>query len=482
MKMYLRTVGRVGRWSVLLAVLIPGFVARLEAATNLVQVLGPSASGYAFNPAVLNITVGDVVTWTNFSSMAHDVTPGTRSGENTNNPYWAPIQLALFTKASVTFSNVGVYPYICKTHVIVNPQPLGNPTQTGVVNVATFNFPPTVSVTSPTAGTALLEPATVTVTATASDQDGTITNIQLFIGANLVGEGATSPLSATLNGIPGGNYTVTAKAFDNRGGTTVSTPVPLVVRYRVDYFDVAYFPTSLKIKPGESVLFTNRGGSHTVSGTGAEPYCGSAPVPIEQCVTTLNTAGTFPYQCVFHVAFGMTGAVSVVSSFNRPPLATLRSPASNSVFIAPANFVLQAGVFDPDGNATSVQFFNGAALLGTDTTQPFSFAVTNLPPGNYSYRVLAGDNLGSRGTSAPVNITVVAPIQLSAPALGPGGFQFRYTATPGSKYVIEGSAGETAPEPFVPLGTNQAAATVESFLDPGAVTRSNRMYRVFQQP
>jgi hypothetical protein len=34
----------------------------------------------------------------------------------------------------------------------------------------------------------------------------------------------------------------------------------------------------------------------------------------------------------------------------------------------------------------------------------------------------------------------------------------------------------------VRLGTNHAAATVESFLDPGAVTRSNRMYRVFQQP
>src|SRR6266496_4586666 len=156
-----------------------GLSARLEAATtNSVAVLGPGASGFVFNPTNLLITVGDTVRWINQSSTTHDIAEGTFAGGLTPAPYWAKASLGLLGSFSVTFSNLGTYPYVCSTHVFVNPQPAGNPTQTGTVTVAAINFPPSVDLTSPSSGTSLLEPASFTMTATASDSDGNITNIQ----------------------------------------------------------------------------------------------------------------------------------------------------------------------------------------------------------------------------------------------------------------------------------------------------------------
>src|SRR5688572_5654059 len=82
------------------------------AVTNLVEVRGPTA--YIFVPSNLVINVGDTVLWTNRSSVNHDVTQGSRIGGVTPNPYWAAGNIAALTgRFSVTFSNLGVYPYIC---------------------------------------------------------------------------------------------------------------------------------------------------------------------------------------------------------------------------------------------------------------------------------------------------------------------------------------------------------------------------------
>src|SRR5262245_5924990 len=141
-------------------------------ATNVVGVRGPTS--YVFVPNTVSITVGDTVLWTNQSSTTHDITEGSFPGGATSNPYWPPRVLGLLATFSVTFSNVGTYPYICNQHVFVTPQPpTGTPTQTGMVTVAAFNFPPSVNLTSPSDGASVVEPGSFTMSAEAADSDGT---------------------------------------------------------------------------------------------------------------------------------------------------------------------------------------------------------------------------------------------------------------------------------------------------------------------
>ena len=55
------------------------------------------------------------------------------------------------------------------------------------------------------------------------------------------------------------------------------------------------------------------------------------------------------------------------------PLVTLTQPTDGATFSAPATVNLAATASDADGTVTKVEFFNGTAKLGEDTTAPYSF-------------------------------------------------------------------------------------------------------------
>ncbi len=91
------------------------------------------------------------------------------------------------------------------------------------------NVLPTVSITSPASGATFTAPASITIDATASDSDGTVTQVDFYQGATLLGTDTTSPYSYTWSGVAAGSYTLTAKATDNAGGTQTSTAIPVTV-------------------------------------------------------------------------------------------------------------------------------------------------------------------------------------------------------------------------------------------------------------
>jgi hypothetical protein len=108
---------------------------------------------------------------------------------------------------------------------------------------STATLRPLVTITNPV-NTAVLyvsNPlAGIVVSATASDLDGTITNVQFFAGTNKIGQSAASPWSATWANMTSGSYVLTALATDNSGATTLSAPVSISV-------NVSPLPPSLHI-------------------------------------------------------------------------------------------------------------------------------------------------------------------------------------------------------------------------------------------
>jgi Bacterial Ig domain/Secretion system C-terminal sorting domain len=89
--------------------------------------------------------------------------------------------------------------------------------------------PPTVSLTAPANNASYTEPATITLTADATDADGTISTVEFYRGATLIDSDNTSPYSVTWSNAAAGNYTISAKATDNNGFSTISSLKNIVV-------------------------------------------------------------------------------------------------------------------------------------------------------------------------------------------------------------------------------------------------------------
>ncbi|HEX8531739.1 MAG TPA: Ig-like domain-containing protein, partial [Cytophagales bacterium] len=93
----------------------------------------------------------------------------------------------------------------------------------------TANAPPTVQITQPAHNATFPAPATLTLTATAADTDGTVSKVEFFNGATKLGEDTAAPYAFTWVNVAAGTYTLTAKATDNGGAATVSTAVTVTV-------------------------------------------------------------------------------------------------------------------------------------------------------------------------------------------------------------------------------------------------------------
>ena len=97
------------------------------------------------------------------------------------------------------------------------------------ITVTAANQAPTVTLTQPDPGTVLLTPANLTLSATATDSDGTITQVEFYNGSTLIGTATSAPYTATWNAIPAGSYRLTAIATDDQGTTASSAPVAITV-------------------------------------------------------------------------------------------------------------------------------------------------------------------------------------------------------------------------------------------------------------
>ncbi|MEP7181413.1 MAG: DUF1800 family protein [Betaproteobacteria bacterium] len=92
---------------------------------------------------------------------------------------------------------------------------------------ATGNKPPTVSVNASTSFVTL--PGSVTLTATASDSDGTVAKVTFYQdGVKLVDIVPPATLTTTVNLTTAGTFMFTAQAIDNLGAVTTSTQAPVV--------------------------------------------------------------------------------------------------------------------------------------------------------------------------------------------------------------------------------------------------------------
>ena len=99
------------------------------------------------------------------------------------------------------------------------------------------NVVPTVSVTSPANNFVFTPGTNLPISVTAGDADGTISQVQIYRGATLLGA-ATPALGGVYNyswnNLAVGSHALTARATDNRGAITTSTAITINSNTRPD--------------------------------------------------------------------------------------------------------------------------------------------------------------------------------------------------------------------------------------------------------
>jgi regulation of enolase protein 1 (concanavalin A-like superfamily)/SH3-like domain-containing protein len=382
------------------------------------------------------------------------------------------------------------------------------------------NLPPTVMLTAPTNGATFTAPATITLTATASDPEGRLTKVDFYNGATLLGSDTTAPYSYSWGNVAAGSYSVRAIAVDGSGASATSAIATVTVAastaaplpngqqhqdigapavagsaaysngtYTVsgagvdvwnssqelwntsDQFHYVYQQMSgdfeivariVSLQGGnawskaglmvrESLADNSRhamahvtGGigyrmlSRTMTGgTTVAQGCVSGTTPgwirlirrgttfemmqsptgtsWTSCVTTQVSMVSTVYVGLAVGNVDVTGLatavfdnVSIISqgTGNQPPTVNLTAPATGATFTAPATITLTATASDPEGRLTRVDFYNGATLLGSDTSAPFSFLWSSIAAGTYQLRAVATDADGGSASSTIATVTV----------------------------------------------------------------------------
>ena len=86
-----------------------------------------------------------------------------------------------------------------------------------------------MSLTSPAQGTTFTAGSTVTLSANASDSNGSVAKVEFFAGTTKVGEDLSAPYSIAWSSVAAGSYALTARATDNEGANTSSAAVSITV-------------------------------------------------------------------------------------------------------------------------------------------------------------------------------------------------------------------------------------------------------------
>jgi plastocyanin len=367
-------------WLALFAALAGGATAQT---TNLVRM-----GNYFFDPAILTIQPGDVVTWTNTSGKSHDT-------YNATNLWDSPL-LKNGDTWSFRFTNAGFYPYFCSPHLVQN--------QTGSVTVASLpvNLPPTVSLGNPTDGSVFTAPARINLTASASDPDGTIAQVRFFAGTNQLAEVTIPPYKFTWDNVPAGAYALTVRATDNGGASSTSSVVHITVLNSPGPNVTITSPTNGSVIPAP--------GSFDVTATVArgaamqvEFFDGTNSLVIDTTnpyrLSVDNLApGVHLLSAVATDDQGLRGTNSVSITVNLLPSLEFTSPSNGAGFLAPATFTLEAAASDADGSVASLQFYRGTTLLATLPADGGALVVQGLAAGTYPFTARATDDLGGQSS------------------------------------------------------------------------------------
>ena len=142
----------------------------------------------------------------------------TMVGSATSQPFsvtWTPGNAGTYSVTAVATDDSGATTTSSAVSITVDPP---------------SNQPPSVSLTSPSTGSSYTAPATVALSATASDPENSLARVEFYAGTTRLNTDASAPFGYSWSGVAAGTYTLQAIAYDTAGASATSSTVTITVR------------------------------------------------------------------------------------------------------------------------------------------------------------------------------------------------------------------------------------------------------------
>jgi regulation of enolase protein 1 (concanavalin A-like superfamily) len=283
------------------------------------------------------------------------------------------------------------------------------------VGGGTGNLSPTATLTAPANGATYTEPATVSLTASATDADGTIARVEFYNGATLINTDTTAPYAFTWSSVGAGTYAVRAVAYDNGGASGSSATATITVT------GTNQAPTAVLTSPANGATYTETA-TVALSASATDADGTIARVEFYNGATLLNTDTTAPYAftwswvgagtyAVRAVAYDNAGA-SATSAINTITVSSTTTPPTGGIFHASTDHATLVTSYDlrifasgADPNTATPIATSGLGKPTPDASGDITFVQTtffsNLATGSY---VAAISAIGSGGTSTSTGV------------------------------------------------------------------------------
>jgi uncharacterized repeat protein (TIGR02059 family) len=333
------------------------------------------------------------------------------------------------TKVLLTLSSPVVYGnYISVTYT----KPSTNPIQTlsggqavsysaqSVTNNVTVpgNQPPTISLSSPSNNSSFVAPATVTISANASDIDGSVAKVEFFNGGAKLGETTTTPYTYVWNNVVSGTYNLTAIATDNLNAKTTSAPIAISVNPASDQPPVISISSPINgssfISPASIMVDVNAsdpdGAISKVAFFNGSTKLGESTTPPYTFTWNNVNAGTYLITAVatdnLNLSTTSLPVQVVVTSSTKRGHIKISNPANGNKFLTSSTINITLDTYDPDSTINRVEYYMGSTKIGESTQVPYSFSVENASSGTFNLKAVACDVLDTVISSSVVSIIV----------------------------------------------------------------------------
>lgn len=312
----------------------------------------------------------------------------------------------------------------------------------------TTNTAPTVSLTAPTNNTSVCQGASVTISAIASDADGTISKVEFYNGTTLLDTKTATPYTYTWATNATGTMSVTAKAYDDDNAVTTSAAVSVTVNAAPSVPSVT---TNVNYCLNNTATQLQASGQNLKWYTVATAGTSSATAPMPTTTSAGNT--------IYYVSQTTNGCESV-----RAQITVTVNQATAPIVTSPVNYCQGQQASALTATGTGLKWYTQSSGGTSSTTAPTPSTANT---GNISYYVSQTVN---NCESPRATITVAVGTATSVPVV-----------TPQVAYCQNVSANSlTANGQNLKWYTVQAGGTASTAITPGTANTGTTTYYVSQ--